>query len=103
MNIVANILPLTLPKEGALLIAGKVKDARLAKNYSRKTLAERAGIGAGSLKRFEETGEVSFVSLMKIASVLGCMDDFNGLFEPPETMSMKDVLLSQKTRKRGMR
>ena len=38
-------------------------------------------MSTSSLKRFEKTGEISFVSLLNIALVLDCLDECNRLFE----------------------
>lgn len=47
---------------------------------TQKDMAERTGVSLGSIKRFEQTGEISFHSLLKIAFVLDCLDDFDQLF-----------------------
>ncbi len=36
-----------------------------------------------SLRRFEQTGEIAIASLLKLAKVLGCLEDFNLLFKTP--------------------
>ena len=96
-----NILPFTFPKEAAAILAEKAKEMRLSKNYSRKTLSEKSGVSEGSLKRFETTGEISFVSLLKIAFVLDCMDRFNDVFQVRESVSIEDIMRETRTRKRG--
>ncbi len=45
-------------------------------NFSQEGLAKRAGVSWSSLKRFEYTGLVSLDSLLRLALVLGCLDDF---------------------------
>lgn len=97
----SNILPFTFPKEAAVILAEKAKEMRLSKNYSRKTLSEKSGVSEGSLKRFETTGEISFVSLLKIAFVLDCMDRFNDVFQVRESVSIEDIMRETRTRKRG--
>jgi transcriptional regulator with XRE-family HTH domain len=71
---------LKTPKEIRQELAAKAKDCRLALNISQKELAERSGVSLGSIKRFESSGLVSLSSLLEIALVLGCLDDFAALF-----------------------
>ncbi len=73
-------LSLKTPREVALEIASRLRARRLAQNLTQAGLASRAGMSTPSLKRFEKTGEISFVSLLKIALVLGCLDECGELF-----------------------
>lgn len=73
-------LSLKTPSEVALEIASRLKARRLAQNLTQTGLASRAGMSTPSLKRFEKTGEISFVSLLKIALVLDCLDECEKLF-----------------------
>lgn len=89
--------------EVARFIAKRAQAKRLSLNLSQKTLAERSGVSFGALKKFERTGKISLESLLKIALVLGCLEDFMTPFQPaaPETLLSLDQLLNDKTRKRG--
>ncbi len=58
----------------------KFRKCRQAKNISRQALAKISGVSYGSIRRFEETGEISFTSLLKLAKCLDCLQDFNNLF-----------------------
>lgn len=42
------------------------KAARKAKKLTQKQLAERTGVSYGSIRRFEQTGEISLLSLVKL-------------------------------------
>ena len=57
------------------------KVARKAKKLTQRQLAERTGVSYGSIRRFEQTGEISLLSLVKIANALDCLEDFNELFK----------------------
>jgi hypothetical protein len=48
----------------------------------------------GSLKRFEGSGQISLESLLKLAFVLECLGDFDGICEVKEAMpkSIEDLL-----------
>jgi len=62
-------------------IAFKVRAIRKQKKYSQQELANRAKISLGSYKRFEQTGQISFESLLQIAFVLGKLADFESIFK----------------------
>ncbi len=68
------------PVDVMLELADRVKKTRKSKGYTQADLAERAAVSLGSLKRFEQTGEISLVSLLKIAHLLGTLEDFDQLF-----------------------
>lgn len=74
-------------------LKNRFKDRRLSIGYSQKALADRSGVSLGSLKRFENTGEISLVSLLRIAAILDCINDFENIatdtIVPPETLKDK--------------
>ena len=57
----------------------------------------------GSIKRFENSGEISLKHLLKLALALDALDEFHNLFPEKEYNSIDDILKSrkQKERKRG--
>lgn len=85
------------------VIATRARDLRLELNLSQKTLSEKSGVSYGSLKKFEQTGQISLESLLKLAVILGCMDDFNALFsrKSAEKALSLDELIDDGKRKRG--
>lgn len=66
--------------------AEKIKALRKAEKYSQAELAERSGLSLGSLKRFENSGQISFESLVKLANVFDRLEDFAELFIPKENL-----------------
>ena len=65
-------------------------------------MAERSGVSLGSYRRFEQTGEIAFSSLLLVAAALGRLEDFLLLFKPPKAQSLAELeRLHQKERKRG--
>jgi transcriptional regulator with XRE-family HTH domain len=91
------------PEEMRKAIASRARDLRLELNLSQQTLSEKSGVSYGSLKKFEQTGQISLESLLKLAVILGCMDDFKALFalkSAQEALSL-DGLLENGKRKRG--
>jgi transcriptional regulator with XRE-family HTH domain len=60
-------------------IAGRLKARRLAMNLTQRELAARSGVTWSSLKRFEREGLIALDSLLNLALVLDCLDDFDKL------------------------
>lgn len=80
------------PKELGMEIAANLKKLRKQRKLSQTALAEKAGISYGSMKRFEQTGEISLESLLKIAVVLGETVPFEALFKPTEIKSIQEII-----------
>ncbi len=80
------------PKELSQIIAGNVRKRRKAQKLSMQRMAEKAGVSLGSLKRFENTGEIALVSLLKIAIVLDCAELFEELFAKKEITSIQEII-----------
>lgn len=91
------------PGETQKALASRVRDRRLELNLSQQTLSEKSGVSYGSLKKFEQTGQISLESLLKLAVVLGRMDDFKALFAKASAITALnlDELIIEKKRKRG--
>lgn len=91
------------PFEMAKEIAKKAQEKRLKLNMSQKTLSEKSGVSYGTLKKFEQKGQISLGSLLKIALVLGEMDKFEDLFTNGDDKlpASLDDLLDDNLRKRG--
>jgi transcriptional regulator with XRE-family HTH domain len=96
---------LMLPPDVAGLLADRLKTLRLQREWKRSTLAERAGVSAASLKRFETTGKISLASLLKLAHALGRLAEFGDLLHPPQVRSIDELeaRASGPLRKRGRR
>jgi len=54
----------------------KFKERRKSLGYTQNELAIRSGVSLGSLKRFEGSGQISLESLLKLALILECLEDF---------------------------
>jgi len=60
-------------------IAVRFKARRIAMNLTQRELAARSGVTWSSLKRFEREGLIALHSLLNLALVLDCLDDFDKL------------------------
>lgn len=74
--------------------AQKHKATRKRLKLSQAELASRSGVSLGSIKRFEQTGKISFESLLKLAHLLGRLSDFEKLFAPIEDLARIKKLFS---------
>jgi transcriptional regulator with XRE-family HTH domain len=95
---------LKLPFDIRIEIATRAKKIRLAKGFTQQGLALRSGVSLGSVKRFERTGNISLISLLKLAITLGCLDDFEQVFQHKEdlkNMTIEEMLRPEITPKRG--
>lgn len=72
-------------------LTDRVKERRKEMKLSQKLLAQKSGVSYASIRRFENTGEISLVSLLKIANALNCLDDFNVLFGNKIITNLKDL------------
>ena len=80
------------PGELGRLIAQNVRERRKARKLSMKRLSEMTGVSHGSIKRFESSGMISLTSLLKIAIVLDCADEFEQLFARAMPASIQEIL-----------
>lgn len=83
---------LKFPDEIAKDIAVREKKMRKRKKLTQKELSARSGVTLASLKRFEQTGEISFVSLIKLAVVLDELNAFDSLFTTTVYHSIQEVI-----------
>ena len=67
-----------------------LQELRRDKGLSQKQLAARSGVSYASVRRFETEGEISLSSLMRIAQVLDCMQDFDALFRTKKIIDLKE-------------
>ena len=73
-------------------IVCNVKKRRKEFGLSQQELAKRSGVSYGAIKRFETKGDISLCSIIKIAFVLNCENDFNQLFSKKNYSSIDEVI-----------
>ena len=74
-------LSLLVPQDIMLAYAKRVRALRIQFGITQKELAQRVGVAEGTIKRFEQTGEIQLRSLLAIALVLGRLDEFADIFK----------------------
>lgn len=76
-------------------IAKRMVAIRRRRKISQKELAKRSGVSLGSLKRFEQTGEISLLSLTKLSIALGLEDEMEKLFSQVPFNSIEEIINGQ--------
>ena len=61
-------------------IADRVRLIRKRRAISQEKLSKISNVSLGSIKRFETTGQISLLSLTKIAVALNIADDLRNIF-----------------------
>ena len=90
------------PRDVQLEVAARVKERRLELNLTQEGLAKRADIKLPTYRKFEQTGEISFRGILKLAFVLDMIQDFDSVFTKKQYASMEEVINGGKMkRKRG--
>ena len=59
--------------------------------YVAKSLSEKLGVSLGSIKRFENSGEISLKHILKLTLVLDALDEFHNLFPKKKYNSIDDI------------
>ena len=72
-------------------IAERIRAIRNRRKISQKELGEKSGVSLGSVKRFEQSGEISLLSLTKIAIALGIDDEMKNLFADVPFQSIEEI------------
>lgn len=73
-------------------LADRVRNIRKRRSISQQKLAKMSGVSYGSIKRFETTGQISLISLTRIAMALGIADELRNIFSKVPYRSMEEVL-----------
>lgn len=69
----------------------RFKKRRKELGISQKDLSVRSGVSYASIRRFEEAGEISLTSLIKLANAIDCLNDFDALFKNAKISSLKEL------------
>lgn len=75
-----------------LKLAQRVRNIRKRRSISQEKLALMSGVSYGSVKRFESTGQISLLSLTKIAMALDIADELRNIFSQVPYRDIKEVI-----------
>ncbi len=81
----------TTPGDINKKIAERIRAIRKRRKISQKELGEKSGVSLGSVKRFEQSGEISLLSLTKIAIALEIDDEMKNLFTDVPFQSIEEI------------
>lgn len=75
-----------------LKLAQRIRNIRKRRSISQEKLASMSGVSYGSVKRFESTGQISLLSLTKIAMALDIADELMNIFLQVPYRDIKEVI-----------
>lgn len=84
------------PEEIDLALAKRLAGIRKRRGLSQEQLSEKSNVSFGSIKRFETSGQISLISLTKIAVALDCVDELKNLFTEVKYNSIEEVIRERK-------
>ena len=70
----------------------RVRNIRKRRSVSQEKLAVMSGVSYGSIKRFESSGQISLISLTKIAMALDIADELRNLFTQVPYKDIQEVI-----------
>lgn len=73
-------------------LAQRVRNIRKRRSVSQEKLAVMSGVSYGSIKRFESSGQISLISLTKIAMALDIADELRSLFTQVPYKDIQEVI-----------
>lgn len=73
-------------------LARRVKNIRKRRSISQEKLSAMSGVSYGSIKRFESSGQISLISLTKIAMALDIADELRNLFTQVPYRDIQEVI-----------
>ena len=83
---------LDTPADIAQKLAVRLKSIRKRKKITQKTLAVRSNVSYATLRKFEQTGQISLESLIKLCMELGVIGEIKDLFTKPIYSSIEEVI-----------
>ena len=86
------MIVLNTPQEMAVDAAKRFKEMRKAKKITIKKLSENSGVPYSTIRRFESSGEISFLSLVKIVSTVGEDEEITNLFAKRIPASIEEII-----------
>ena len=101
ITMTVNNVDLISPFDTMISVAQRAKALRLEQNITQQELADKAGIAIGTVKRFEKIGEIQFNHLLRIALVLGRLEEFFDIFAPVDVPASLYELKETKPRQRA--
>ena len=80
------------PEELDQKLAQRVRKIRKRRSITQEKLASISGVSYGSIKRFETTGQISLLTLTKIAIALDLADELRNIFTQVPYKDIQEVI-----------
>ena len=77
-------------------LALRVRKIRKRRKISQQKLADLSGVSYGSIKRFETTGQISLLSLTRIATALDVVNELREIFSQVPYKNIQEVINENK-------
>lgn len=83
------------PQDLQILIAERVTEIRKRRDISQQKLSQESGLSLEDVEKFEQSGEITLLSLIKIATALDIRDELEHLYENVPPLSIEEVIRGQ--------
>lgn len=80
-----------MPAEMRWELRDRFRKRRKEAGYSQEKIAEKSGVSLGSVKRFEQTGEISLTSFCKLLDAIGYLYDLDEVMKRPTYRSLDEM------------
>lgn len=88
------------PEQLMAMMAKYCKERRLERGYSRRTLAEKTGVPAPTIERFERTGKISFESFCAIVVEFDYFQEMSEIISKPKYATGSELATINKNKNR---
>ncbi len=88
---ISNFINVTTEQSIIFILIDRVKRRQKESKLSQKDLAIKSEVSYSSIRRFEKSGEISLISLIKITNVFNALECFNQLLKHKIITNLKDL------------
>lgn len=86
-----------LPSEIQRSLSSSFRTARKARKHSRKEASIRSGVPEATIRRFEDSGEISLRQFLMLCDAYGSPKATDSLFPKPAPRSMDELIAMSNT------
>ncbi len=79
-------------EEMDIKLAERVKNIRKRRKITQAELSTQSGVSLGSIRRFEQSGQISLLSLTKLSLALDCGDQIRDMFTDIPYRDIQEVI-----------
>ena len=86
-----------LPGDIQRSLSASLKTARKSRKHSRREASIRSGVPEATIRRFEDSGEISLRQFLMLCDAYGSPEAAGALFPKPEPQSMDELIAMSNT------